>query len=227
LAADWHLAVGAYDRAEVLLTEVVALCTANDDTWGLMEMQLSLAHLYQQRGLLAEAETPALSLAEVAVREGLAQTQTLQDQANEAKAYTLLGTILMHKEDYADAAVAWETAVSLRRELEQHHLLIEAQAGQFYCQQALRQPPDDNEVSQLVDTLMASPLNGILMPGQLFFTVWQLLRAQKNPRAAGLRQHGVNFLQQVADPLSEAVRHTFLTEVPAHQALLSSTHPIN
>jgi tetratricopeptide (TPR) repeat protein len=222
LTADWHLAVGAYDRAEALLTEVVALCTANDDTWGLMEMQLSLAHLYDQRGLWDEAEVPALSLAEVAVRDGLAQTQSLQDQANEAKAYTLLGTILMHKEDYVEAAVAYETAVSLRRELEQPHLLVEAQAGQFYCQQALGQPPDDNEVSQLVDTLMASPLNGILMPGQLYHTIWQLLLAQKNPRAAELRQHGANFLQQVAAPLPEPARHTFLNQVPSHQALLSA-----
>lgn len=221
LAADWHLAVGEYDRAETLLAAVAQLCQAIDDAWGLMEMQLSRAQLYSRRGLLDQVEPPALSLAEVAVREGLAQTQTLQDQANEAKAYTLLGTILMHKEDYAEAVVAYETAVSLRHELGQTHLLIEAQAGQFYCQQVLGQPSDDTEMSQLVDTLMASPLNGILMPGQLFYTVWQLLLTQKNPRAAELQQHGVNFLQEVADSLSEAVRHTFLTELPAHQALLS------
>ena len=201
LAADWHLAVGDLDRAEALLAEVAQLCTAIDDTWGLMEMQLSQAQLLSQRGLLAEAE--------VAIRDGVAQTQTLQDQANEAKAYTLLGSILMQQEKYKEGVVAYETAVSLRRQLGQPHLLIEARAGQFYCQQAVGDPINKNELEQLTDTLLVSSLHGILLPSQLFHTVWQLLLVQENPRAAAVQQHGANFLQQLADQLPLSAQHTF------------------
>ena len=217
LAADWHLVVGDYAQAETLLTEVSQVCTANDDTWGLMEMQLSWAYLYTQKGLLTKAET--------AVRDGLAQTQTLQDPANEAKAYTLLGAILIQQEDYVQAKVAHETAVSLRRELGQTHLLIENEIGQLFCQQALGQTINSTHCAQMLEQLLASSLNGILMPGNLFYMMWQLLLAQKNPRAADVQQHGGIYLQQVAEQLAPAARHTFLTNVPAHRSLLANFNP--
>jgi hypothetical protein len=63
---------------------------------------------------------------------------------------------------------------------------------------------------------------GLYEPFGIYSTLYHVLAANADPRAATVLQQGYDLLQQVATTLDEAVRQRILTTVPVNRRLVAA-----
>jgi hypothetical protein len=134
-----------------------------------------------------------------------------------------LGHALAGQEKWAAAHAAYQEALAIRRELGEQALVMEtlASLARLHLAQedpASAQPP----VREILDYLDAgSTLDGADEPFRIYWTCYQTLRANDDPRARAVLATTYQLLQARADQLSDdASRRSFLEQVPHHREIL-------
>jgi hypothetical protein len=138
-----------------------------------------------------------------------------------ADALVILGHARAGMNHLAEAAEAYQEAILCCAKLGNTLLAIEPQAG--LAQIALAQG-NDAQAQTLVETILVAldgyPPPGLNEPFRVYLICYQFLMANHDPRAGTLLRSAHNLLQQYADQITDdALRHSFLTNVPVHRAL--------
>lgn len=146
----------------------------------------------------------------------------------QGNALTYLGHALAALGHAGEARQAYRQALDLRRDAQQAHLAIDAQAG--LARLALAQG-DLEGAGQVVEEVLAylagRSLSGADEPIQAFLTCYQVLQARRDPRAAALLETGCGQLHEQAEKISEGEqRQAFLQNIAAHRELLAVAGPL-
>ncbi len=213
LSAHIHLLTGAFAQAETVLSETWQLCERIGDGWGLMETRISQARLQWHLGDFAES----VRLAE----DGLRRARDLADLASAAKALSVVGHGHLAQEAYEEALAAYEQAMAIWQESEQAHLTLECAAGRLLCLWRLKRPLPPHVLDELIDQLLQSSLHGLVEPGRVFYTTYQLLHELNDVRVAVVRERGEQFLLETAVQFPTFNQQDgYLHKISFHHALI-------
>jgi tetratricopeptide (TPR) repeat protein/class 3 adenylate cyclase/tRNA A-37 threonylcarbamoyl transferase component Bud32 len=161
-----------------------------------------LARQYSQRALLVAQE--------IGFRPG------------QGYALTYLGHALAGLGQWAEAADAYQQALTLRREMGEHHLATETQSG--LVRVALDQGDPTRALAHLkeiLDYLEAHPgIEGTAEPFQVYLTCYHALCANDDPRAKEVLAAAYNLLQKRAKIDDQALRRSFLENVATHKKIV-------
>ena len=175
-----------------------------------------LSNLFHQKG---EDET-ALSYARQAVEIG----REMNDRHIRGYALTNLGNALAGLGHWVAAADAYRQALTLRQELGEATLAMESQAG-LAC--ATLAQGDLSQVSTHVEEILhyleTGSLHGADDPFRIYLTCYQVLQADRHPRARDILDTACRLLQERAAKIGDdALRRSYLQNVPAHRELLAA-----
>jgi len=204
---------GCYDEAQDHLEEEIRTARETGEGWDVLAIShLGLvAHLMGNDQAAREYGEQALHLAE-----------ELPYPHYKGYALTVLGHALLGLGCSAEAADAYRQALTLRRELGQHHLAPEPLAGLARVAMAQGDLPQAlAHVDEILRYLEAHPaLQGTDEPIRVYMTCYRVLRAGGDPRAEGILDAAYHLLQERASQFEdEAERRSFLENVAAHREL--------
>ncbi|MCA9971193.1 MAG: tetratricopeptide repeat protein, partial [Anaerolineales bacterium] len=156
-------------------------------------------------------------------RIALANTRRLGNPLFQSSAHTWLGHALLAQQDAAGARQQYDAAIRLRRQIGQHHLVVEPLAGLARVALAAQDVVAAYQLGSTIhEQLDETPLlHGTEEPLRIYLTAYHSFLACSQPHVAAhvLRQaHAL--LQERAARLSPARRHAYLHAVPHHQQLL-------
>lgn len=154
--------------------------------------------------------------------EALERFEALGDLIGQGFVWIHLGHIHAATESWAAAGRAYRLAATLRQELVQPHLEMEAVAGQAQVAWATSQFEEAKSyLERLGHFLAGRALDGTEEPFRLYLTCYQVMAALGDARAPLLLQAARSLLDARAAALTpEALRRSFLA-VPIHRALLA------
>jgi len=207
--------LGDYGRARVYCDESLCILrqTGHRRTQGLAVGSLGLFSHY-----LGDDEL-AMEYCQQAVLVG-------RDSAHrfvQAWGLTWLGHVLVDLESLDEAADAYRRALVLRRELHEHHRVIEPLAG--LASVSLDQgniTQAQIHLEEILGYLEAGSLDGTWEPGRVYLTCYRVLRANEDPRAEDILEKGYQFLQERAAKIGdEGERRSYLENVAANRELAS------
>ena len=206
---------GSYALGVVYVEQALAICQEIDD-------KLSEASLISNLGLLHYH----LQKNEAAVdycKQAIALAQKLGNDRILGFALTNLGYALLGLDKFEAATVAFQRSLTLRQELGEPHLAMESHTGLAavaLAQQRLRDAL--NHVEPIIDFLKVNMLFGASNPFQIYWTCYQVLSAIGDSRASYLLQIAYERLDSLTVQIDNPdIRHSFLTNVVAHQAIIS------
>jgi adenylate cyclase len=140
----------------------------------------------------------------------------------DAFAVTHLGHALAGLGHLSEAADAYRQSLGLRRDLGQPHLAMEPRAGLArvsLAQNDLTQA--QTHVEEILGFLEDNTLDGTEEPFRVYLTCYHVLHANQDPRAQVLLTTAHSLLQdQAAKIEDEALRRSFLENVPAHREIV-------
>lgn len=214
--ADLAIALGDYAAARLELEKTVKLSRQMGDRagegWGLCNLSLILP--------LSGDLPGAQGLAEQAQEIGVA----LHHLPLQAATNLHLGHIFVALGAFTAAAEVYETAVTHHRQLGQQHLAVEGVAGQARAALGLGQLT--RALALVVGVLAQTGLDwehglpGTEEPLRIYFTCYQVLAANGDPRAGELLGKAHRFLRQRAAQIVDLPqRNRYLNEVAAHRAI--------
>jgi tetratricopeptide (TPR) repeat protein len=132
-----------------------------------------------------------------------------------------LGHMRAAMEQWADAAAAYQEAITGYQTLGNAAMATEAQAG--LAQLALAQgdlAQAQQWVEQILPILTEHPRAGFNTPFFTWLTCYRVLASNEDPRASGVLQTAYSLLQQYAASIQDvALRRMFLEKVAVHDAL--------
>jgi DNA-binding SARP family transcriptional activator/predicted ATPase len=147
-------------------------------------------------------------------------------QAHNSRRYTAIAAIHMGYAweglgDWDAARQSYQAAVDLYQALDIQPARIEAQAGLARVQLAQgEQAAASRWVDDILPRLAAQASVGMDEPFLVYLTCYQVLVANRDVRATTVLQQGYDLLQQYAARIQEdALRRSFLQNVPVHRAL--------
>ena len=121
-----------------------------------------------------------------------------------------------------EAKSAYQESIIIRNENKQINLAIESQAGLagiFFDQGNLNQALA--HVEEILHHLESNSLEGTEEPSKIYLTCFQVLKAERDPRAQELLSIAYDQLQAQAGKIEdEELRHSFLQNVPANREIL-------
>jgi len=214
-------ACGDYQKAKAYGEQALTICREIGDRHGEGEGLTFLGLVCHQLGddqTAWEHSRQAQQIMEaVGDRDGQGTTLTCLGRAAEG-----LGNMDV-------AATAYRQALDLRQALEQAQLVIDPLAGLARVDLAQRNLAQaQSEVEAILSCLEANPLDGVEEPFRAYLTCYQVLCANHDPRARDVLTAGHNLLQERAAKISdEALRRSFLENVPAHRELLAIWEVVN
>jgi tetratricopeptide (TPR) repeat protein len=164
-----------------------------------------------------EANQDARRFAEAALQIA----QSLDDGDGQAHALNVLGHAWLALGHPDQARESYERALQVRRSLQQPHMAAETLAG--LARVALAQDDTSQALAQaeaILAHLNGGTLDGTEEPLRVYLTCYQALQAAGDQRAAGvLEQAHATLWEQTAKIADEAMRRSFLENVPHHRAI--------
>jgi tetratricopeptide (TPR) repeat protein len=151
-------------------------------------------------------------------QEALQIAQDLGARTIQAGALTSLGHALVALGHPAEAVVAYQQALNLRREAELAHLAVESLAGLAEASLLLGEVSQaEVHAEEVLSYLQGNPLEGLDEPIRVYLACYRVLHAVGDGRAPEVLATAYNILQtQAAKITDERHRVSFLERVPAH-----------
>lgn len=209
--------MGDYETARIYFEQSIAIgeqIGLPPSSFGITAVNLALVyhHLEQNAQAAHYAQQALTALSEAGQRR------------DEALALTVLGHALCGLGDYERAGVAYEKAVSIQRDLNQPNVAMEGLAG---LARVVLQQTNPGRALQLVEEMLrhltTGTLEGTDEPFRVYLTCYEVLKAGRDPRAQPLLKSTYEILQSRADLITDPVlRHSFLTNVAAHQKIVTA-----
>jgi tetratricopeptide (TPR) repeat protein len=155
-------------------------------------------------------------------QESLELTQAIGNRSHLGYIVTFLGYALEGLGRLSEATEAFEQAVTLRRELGEHHLATESLAG--LVRVALTQqdlPQVRARAEEILDFLQDNTLDGTEEPLRVYWSCYQALQVLQDPRTQDILSAAYALLQERADRIDDQnLRYSFLQNVAAHRGIL-------
>jgi tetratricopeptide (TPR) repeat protein len=149
--------------------------------------------------------------------------QSQQSRQGEASALLHMAFAYEGLQLWAAAADAYCQAHQLYQRLDIAPARLEAEAGLTRLALAQGHLVDASGWAEQILTSLPQQANiGLYEPFGIYSTLYHVLTANADPRAATVLQQGYDLLQQVATTLDEAVRQRFLTTVPVNRRLVAA-----
>jgi DNA-binding SARP family transcriptional activator/Tfp pilus assembly protein PilF len=208
--------LGAYPAARSYFEQALRISNELGDRWGggwrLTDLgQMShhagdekMAHEYSQQALQTARDLDNLPL--------------------QVYALTVLGHALAGLGQLAAAANAYREAIAVEGELDRLQPAVEALAGLASLSLAEQNLAQAGEpVSEILEYLEDHTLEGTDEPFLVYLTCYRVLHALQDPRASTLLDSAYHLLQKHAETIGdEALRRSFLENVPAHRDLIAA-----
>jgi len=179
---------------------------------------LVLAHLGEAAHYLGDDEA-----AQPYCRRALLVGQDAADRFVQADALSSLGDALASLGHLDEAADAYQKALDLRRQMNEHHRANQPLAG--LASVALAQGDVEGaqaHVEEILSYLETGTLDGTREPFLVYLTCYRVLQANGDSRANEVLQEAHGLLQERAAKISdEGERRSFLKNVAAHRELVS------
>lgn len=141
---------------------------------------------------------------------------------SQANALVILGSVQVSLNRLEDAAAAFAQALAFYTELDQAHATVDARAG--LAQVALAQDQLGLALAQVeavLAVLADRPLGDLAEPFSAYLTCYRVLKANGDPRAAGVLETAQRLLHEYADTITDdTLRKSFLENVVVHRELL-------
>jgi predicted ATPase/DNA-binding SARP family transcriptional activator len=211
-----HDGLGRYPSARDYFTQALHICRELGDRdtegWRLTDLGL-VAHHSGDQAAAADYCRQALQMAD-----------ELDHRPVRAYALTTLGQALAAQNDLTAAAEAYQTALTVRQALDQHQPAVEVLAG--LAQVALARGERAQalgHVEQVLRHFDQPGLAGVDRPLDVYWTCYRVLQATVDPRARPVLETAHRALQEQAITIADDdLRHSFLTQVPAHRELVAA-----
>ncbi len=209
--------LGHYDQARRHYERALQICRDMGNRQGEGQVLVYLGLLLHHQGQDEAARACS--------QEALSIAEMLEDRPNQGYALTHLGHALVELGDWQGAADAYRSALTVRRELQDENLAIETLAG--LARVALgRAQLAQAHVEEILTYLQSNPaLQGTFEPLRVYLTCYQVLRANADPRTAGLLATAYEQLQNRAARIpddGEGSRRSFLHQVAVHRMIVNA-----
>ncbi len=213
---DVALSMGRYTAAQQTYEQALQIRREISDQRGESWMLCSLSLLACKK---SDYQT-ALAYGE----EALLLTQALQERSKEGYAWTHLGHAHCGLGSFAEAQEAYATAVAIRRELAQKHLLIVPIAGLAYVASIEKDwATAHQQVEAALELMKQQQFGGTRESGGPDWACYQVLKSLDDARAAEVLETAVLRIQTVAARIKERTsRDSYLQNVSAHRQLLAA-----
>jgi adenylate cyclase len=207
---------GDYARAREFLQHDLQIRREIHSPRGEAIVLVNLSYVFNQLG---EPES-----ARAYGQEALDIAREVADPSTEAHALTALGRAYEGLGRLAEAASAHRQCLTLRQELGEHFLTVESLAGLASVALAADDlPAAQAHVDEILSYLEDRTLEGTEEPFRIYLTCYRVLHANDDPRAEEILAEAHALLQEQATQISdEAMRRTFLENVPAHRAIVQA-----
>ncbi|MCJ7737632.1 MAG: tetratricopeptide repeat protein, partial [Anaerolineae bacterium] len=139
--------------------------------------------------------------------------------------FAVLGHALAGLGHPAEAADAYQQALTLRRERVQPHLTVEPLAGLARVALAQGDPAGAlAQVGEILDHLCDHPaLEGTLEPLRIYLTCYHVLQANEDPRAGEILDAAYHLLQERAITIEDQdLRCLYLENVAVHREIIAT-----
>jgi len=155
-------------------------------------------------------------------QQAIALTATTGRQQGFAMAHTLYGHILVCRHNWAEAEVAYQTAITTQQQLGAVQRLLDALTGLANLE--MQQGRFDSALTRL-ETVMAhltGPLlNNAEEPVWILGVCYQLLHAVSDRRATHILEQAHDFVQTQAERITDiADKEAFLSQVATHRQIM-------
>jgi len=208
----FHL--GEYEEAESYYQQFVRATHVTKDLPGNCEGLLGLARIAHQRGQADTARRYSLEARRIA--------QSINDANLEAHAWLCLGHAWASSEQLADAKTAYTSAITLRRQMQQWHLITEPLADlamleltQGHVESARKHI---NEILAYIEDIS---LDNIREPFNVYVACVHILRLTDPELAADLRREAYHVLQTRAAKISDmTLQRAYLENIPSHREIV-------
>jgi predicted ATPase/DNA-binding SARP family transcriptional activator len=208
-----YLCLGNHAEAKRLIEQALAHSAHLTLPDAILESWLAAALLY----LAGDEAATALDYAS----RSQAMAQTRGNRRYEGCAWLYMGDALRRVERWPAAQVAYTNALALLQQLDIQPVVAEALAG--LAQVALAQGDQRGALTWVDATLAIMATHAVVgldEPFAIYFTCYQVLSANRDPRAAAILQQGAQILLRYADRITDPeLRHSFLSAVAPHRAL--------
>jgi len=210
-----YLSLGAYEEAResyrFALDVYKQIGNQSGEGWGLAYSSL-LAHRFgNQKAALRYAQ------------EALQITEEIGDRHIQGYVWAHLGHAQLALENHADAFSAYQKSVSLRRDLDEMHLVMESLSGVlrvYLCQNGLAKAIP--HLDEIFGFLEHKSLEGTDEPVRIYLTCIQVLRTCNDTRMKPLLNKAHSLLQEQASNIDDdKLRGFFLENIPAHKELIT------
>ncbi|MCP4535937.1 MAG: tetratricopeptide repeat protein, partial [Chloroflexi bacterium] len=205
---------GDYAEAQRLTKEAVPIKLEIGDMMGWAIAQSNLAWLFHLMGDNRAAREESAHILRV--------TQRIGDRRNQGFSLTVLGYALEGLGQLEGAADFYQQAIDLRREIGQHHLVIESLAG--LARVSLAQGKLDlslAQVEEILTYLEDNSLDGTEEPMRIYLTCYRVLQANDDLCARSVLETAYQALQEQATAITDQeIRRSFLENVLYHREIV-------
>jgi predicted ATPase len=229
--ADLALKLGDTAGAQACCLEVLALCREVGNRPIESRNLTTLARTYHLGGQDEAARQYSLQAAAVAEEKGARGEQA---EALTCLGHALAGLALSNKDRAAslliEAAAAYQQSRALWQEVNRPDRALEALAGLAAVLLAQREARQAQaQVDQILQYLESHSFDRAVEPFRVRLTCYHILRANGDPRASAVLRAAHTLLgEQAAKVGDEALRRSFLENIPAHREIVqeASTFPM-
>ncbi|MGB1250651.1 MAG: tetratricopeptide repeat protein [Candidatus Promineifilaceae bacterium] len=206
--------VGQYDEAIAIQEQALAVSRDLEDVEGHSFALSNLTLLYGSKGDLVSAEKMA--------NTAMPLHQMLQDKRSEAFTLTYLGhAILQSGTQLQHAKAAYLSSVAIRRELGEHHFLIDNYAGLAEIERRDQQfEAALAHVRDILAWIEANDIDAVEHPLRIYWACYQVLRDTQDASAAAVLETAHKLLHTQAEKIvDDAMRQSFLSNIAVHRAI--------
>lgn len=208
---------GNYADARARLSNALEICRAIGSQGQEAGLLAKLSEVDVAEDLLIQGHAKAQEAVEIAAEVGHRDT--------EAKALIALGNVLLAQHKPGEATRAFDSALTIRRELNESKRSMEAYAGLARC--ALHQddlPTAVTHITEILNFIETDTLDGAISPFAIYLTCYQVLERsepENAQRAWGLLTTAYDLLQErIAHVNDEKMRHSFLNDVVVNREIV-------
>jgi tetratricopeptide (TPR) repeat protein len=155
-------------------------------------------------------------------RKSLEINQELDDPSSEASVLTILGHALVESGMLTEAVRAYQKAWTVRGDLGQHHMAMEALAGlaRVYLRQD-KLSKAQAKAEEILDHLETQSVNGTMEPLRIYLTCYKVLKANGDLRADKVLNSAHSLLLERANRIEDDdLRLSYLENVAVHREIL-------
>ena len=208
--------LGHYANSKEYFEQALRVFQEHENRWG--EGYL-LAYLGLRAHQMGDNES-ALMLCE----QAMLIAQELDSPEHQAHTLAFSGHALTAIGQLDQAMEAYQKALALRKEFEQPHLVAETRAGLARLYLLLGELSQaQSQVEAILEHLKKGSVDGTEEPARIYLTCFQVLLANKDPRADNILSTVYSLLDERAAKIDDpALRRSFLENVVSHREILAA-----